>query len=196
MRSEKLGLLFVAAVGATSLLLSPKLRADTPPMKVAVVDMQRAVLETEDGLRAQATLRKFFDRRQMELSARQEELGRKKEDIERQSKVLSAQALERAMADWQKQMTELQQTYVDYNKELQKKQNEVTAPIYARISGLLRKLARKDNYDVILERQAVPYARTDLDVTDSLIVMYNSGEEPNGEAPAPPPSAPAPATSK
>ena len=193
--------LILGAVLSAALLLSAHSEAQTtPPMKLAVVDIQRAVMETEDGLRAQATLRKFFDRRQGELNARQEELGRKREDIDRQAKLVSAQALERMMGEWQKQMTELQGLYSDYNRELTKKQGEITAPIYGRINGLLTKVAKKDGWDLILERQAVPYARTDLDVTDQLITMYNAGEEPVGAppgaassspiAPMPPPVAP------
>jgi len=203
--------LFVLAAGA-ALLLSSRLVAQQPPaatpapggIKIAVVDVQRAVMETEDGLRAQSSLRKYFDRRQAELNARQDELARKKDDIERQSKLLSKEALTRAMEDWQRQMMELQQVFQQYNGELSKRQNEVTGPIYGRIHGLLRKIAKKDGYDLILERQAVPYARADLDLTDVVITMYNAGEEPVGDAhPAPsgsvappaPPAAPAPATS-
>ena len=80
---------------AGGLLLSMPLLAEspgpsaTPSAKIAVVDIQRAALETEDGLRAQAQLRKYFDRRQAELNARQDDLLRKKDEIERQSKVLS-----------------------------------------------------------------------------------------------------------
>ena len=42
--------------------------------KVAVVDVQRAVANTEDGLRAQATLKKLFDSRQQELNRKQNEM--------------------------------------------------------------------------------------------------------------------------
>ncbi len=55
-------------------------------MKVAVVDLQRAVMQTEDGLRAQATLKKLFDNRQLELNKRQTELQKQKDDIDKQSK--------------------------------------------------------------------------------------------------------------
>ena len=41
--------------------------AASAQMRVAVVDTQRAVMETEDGLRLQATLKKLFDSRQREL---------------------------------------------------------------------------------------------------------------------------------
>jgi outer membrane protein len=163
-------------------------------LKFAVVDVQRAVMETEDGLRASATLKKFFDKRQQELDAKQNELQKQREEIEKQSKVLSQQALQKRMEEWQKQMLELQTVFVEYNKELQKKQGELTQPIYGKIMGLLRRLATQDGYDAILEKQAVPYMRNDLDLTDKIIQMYNSGAAPapSGAAPAAP-KAPAPA---
>jgi outer membrane protein len=144
-------------------------------MKVAVVDVQRAVMETEDGLRAQATLKKFFDKRQQELDGKQADLQKQREDIEKQSKVLSQQALAKRMEEWQRQMMELQTVFVEYNKELQKKQGELTQPIYGKIVGMLRRIATQDGYDAILEKQAVPYMRSDLDLTDRVIQMYNGG---------------------
>jgi outer membrane protein len=163
-------------------------------LKFAVVDVQRAVMETEDGLRASATLKKFFDKRQQELDAKQNELQKQREEIEKQSKVLSQQALQKRMEDWQKQMLELQTVFVEYNKELQKKQGELTQPIYGKIMGLLRRVATQDGYDAILEKQAVPYMRNDLDLTDKIIQMYNSGAA--GAAPAGSGAAPAPAAPK
>src|SRR6476660_9402670 len=144
-------------------------------LKFAVVDVQRAVMETEDGLRAQATLKKFFDKRQQELDAKQNELQKQREEIEKQSKVLSQQALQKRMEDWQKQMLELQTVFVEYNKELQKKQGELTQPIYGKIVNMLRRVATQEGYDAILEKQAVPYMRSDLDLTDRIIQLYNSG---------------------
>lgn len=160
-------------------------------MKFAVVDLQRAVMETEEGLRAQATLKKFFDKRQQELDSKQADLQKQREDIEKQSKVVSQQALAKRMEEWQRQMMELQTVFVEYNKELQKKQGELTQPIYGRIVALLRRIATQDGYDSILEKQAVPYMRSDLDLTDRVIQMYNG----TGSAAAPAGSA-APAAPK
>jgi outer membrane protein len=165
-------------------------RAFAQNIKFAVVDVQRAVMETEDGLRAQATLKKFFDKRQQELDAKQTELQKQREDIEKQSKVISQQALQKRMEDWQKQMVELQTVFVEYNKELQKKQGELTQPIYGKIMGLLRRLAAQDGYDAILEKQAVPYLRNDLDLTDRVIQMYNGGGAAPAGSGAPAPAAP------
>src|SRR5712672_858115 len=167
-------------------LLAPSAVAQ---VKFAVVDVQRAVMETEDGLRAQAMLKKFFDKRQQELDAKQTELTKQREEIEKQSKVLSQQALQKRMEDWQRQMVELQTVFVEYNKELQKKQGEMTQPIYGKIIGLLRRLATTDGYDAILEKQAVPYIRADLDLTDRVIQMYNGGGAVGPASSATPPPA-------
>jgi outer membrane protein len=159
-------------------------RAET---RVAVVDVQRAVMQTEDGLRAQATLKKVFDSRQQELNKKQTELQKQKEDIEKQSKVLSKEALQKRVDDWQKQMVELQTVFMDYNKELEKRQKEMTDPIFEKIMGLVKRLATTENYDLVIDKATVAYVRTDLDLTDKCIQLYNSG---GSAAPAPGPAAP------
>jgi outer membrane protein len=174
--------------GALSFSPSPA-RADAPSMKVAVVDVQRAIAQTEDGLRAQATLKKLFDSKQQELNKRQVDLQKQKEDIEKQQKVLSKETYAKRVEDWQKQMMELQQVYLEYNKELDKKQKELTDPVFEKIMGLIKRLAARDGYDLIVDKQTVAYVRSDLDLTDQLIQLYNGG----GAAPAP---APAPAPKK
>jgi len=167
-------------------------------MKIAVVDVQRAVMETEDGLRAQATLKKLFDRRQNELDARQAELKKTRADIEKQAKVLSKDALQRRLNEWQQEMAQLQVVFRDFNRELQKEQNKITQPILNRVLSVLRQIAAQEGYDAILESNAVPYARTDLDITDRVIQRYNTGgatAKPSGSGAAPK-EAPAPAGSK
>ena len=110
-------------------------------MKMAVVDVQRAVMQSEDGLRAQATLKKLFDSRQQELNKRQTDLQKQKEEIDKQKTVLSQAALQKKVDDWQKEMVELQTTFVEYNKELEKKQKELTDPIFERVLGAIKRIA-------------------------------------------------------
>jgi outer membrane protein len=176
---------FGVLIAVAVLLLAPSALAE---MKFAVVDVQRAVMDTEDGLRAQATLKKLFDKRQRELDARQERLQREREDIEKQSRVLSRDALQRRTEEWQRSMTELQGVFVEFNKELQKKQSELTQPVLNKVLSILRQVASTDGYDGIFERNAVPYFRSDLDITDKVIQLYNT----TGRSVLPPDAAPLP----
>ncbi len=152
-------------------------------IKIAVVDVQRAVMQTEDGLRAQATLKKLFDSRQQELNKKQTDLQKQREDIDKQSKVLSKDALQKRVDEWQKQMVELQTVFVEYNKELEKKQKELTDPVFEKVMGIVKRLATSENYDLIIDKQTAAYVRGDLDLTDKCIQLYNSG----GAAAAPSP---------
>jgi outer membrane protein len=183
-------LAFAAALLSFGLMGAPA-AAQAPGMKVAVVDVQRAVMQTEDGLRAQASLKKMFDSRQQELNKRQTDLQKQKEDIDKQSRVLSQGALQKKVDDWQKEMVELQQTFVEYNKELEKKQKEITDPIFEKVLMIVKRLATTENYDVVVDKNTVAYVRGDLDLTDKCIQIYNSGGA--SVQPSAPPAAPGPA---
>jgi outer membrane protein len=175
---------------ALAVILSLFAKTAAAEMKVAVVDVQRAVMQTEDGLRAQATLKKLFDNRQQELNKRQVDLQKQKEDIDKQKTVLSQQALQKKVDDWQKQMVELQTTFVEYNKELEKKQKELTDPIFERVLGAIKRIAGTDSYDLIVDRATVAFSRSDLDLTDRVIQLVNGG--PGGGGATPPGSAAGP----
>jgi outer membrane protein len=168
-------------------------QADT---RVAVIDVQRAVMQTEDGLRAQANLKKLFDSRQQELNRKQNELGKQKEEIEKQSKVLSKEALSKRVDDWQKQMNDLQGVFMEYNKELEKKQKEITDPIFEKVLMIVKRLATTENYDLVVDKNTVAYVRGDLDLTDKCIQIYNRGGASVAPAPAPAAPAPGPAPAK
>jgi outer membrane protein len=149
--------------------------------KVAVIDMQRAVMQTEEGMRAQATLKRMFDSRQRDLDRRQKSLVQERKHLERQARVLSRAAFQRRMEHWQRRMVEVQTKFVDYNKELAKKQSELTDPVIRKLFRTIKRLATRRGFDVVVDKTAVPYARTDLDLTDKVVQMYNSGDSGGGD---------------
>lgn len=176
--------LSVVVTAAAVLLAGAEAHAQAQS-KIAVVDTQRAIMETEDGLRAQATLKKVFDNKQRELDKKQEDLQKERDDIEKQRDVLSKSALAKRVDKWQREMMQLQGVFVDYNKELQKKQGELTQPIVQKIMGAIRRLATQEGFDLVVDKQAAPYVRSDLDVTDRIITLYNQGAGDEGGKAAP-----------
>ncbi len=150
-------------------------------MKIAVVDVQHAVMQTEDGIRAQTDLKKTFDKRQQELNTRQNQLQETKTDIEKQAGVLSRDALQKRMEDWQKRMLDLQQVFLEYNKELQTKQADKTQPIVKKMMAIIGNVAKKNGFDLVVDKQAIAYSRSDLDLTDQVVQMYNSGDSGGGD---------------
>jgi outer membrane protein len=165
-------------------------------MRVAVVDTQRAVMETEDGLRAQATLKKLFDKRQKELDQKQKDLQKEREELEKNRAQINTEAMAKRVENWQREMTQVQAVFVEYNKELQQKQNELTQPIVQKTVGIIRRLATQEGFDLVLERQAATYFRADLDLTDRVITLYNRAGDAAPAAGAAPAAAPAAAPKK
>ena len=83
-------------------------------VKIGVVDLQRAINETEDGRQAKRRLKKLFDERQKSLNEKQENLKAQKESLERQQEVLSEDALKKKVEKYQADLMELQNEYVQY----------------------------------------------------------------------------------
>jgi outer membrane protein len=183
----------LAALSLFSALVLGAPSALADGQRVGVVDVQRAVLQTEDGLRAQANLKKLFENKQAELNKKQLDIQKQMEDLEKQQKVLSKDSFLKRRDELQKQAMDLQGMMVKFNQELQEKQKELTEPIFEKILGIVKRIATTDNLDLVVDRATVAYVRGDLDLTDRCIQMYNSGG--GGAAPAPPPApsgAPAP----
>ena len=177
-----------AIVVTVALLLSafaPRVYAD---VKIAVVDLQRALNETEDGRQAKAQLKRLFKQRQKVLDDKQNDIKRMKDDIEKQQKVLSHDALEKKLGEYQEAFGELQQSYMEYQRELAAKEGELTKVIIDRMQNILQRVGQSEGYTLIIERNesGVMWVPRNLDLTDVVIQRYNAGEgreEEGGAAP-------------
>jgi outer membrane protein len=162
-----------AVVLAVAFLLpAAAVRAD---IKIGYVDVQRALNEVEDGRDAKAKLKKEFDDKQRMLDEKQEELRVIKEDIDKQSGLLTPEAKQEKLNDLQKKMLELQQMYMNMQKDLQEREGQVTKGIFERMNRVLNQIAEEENYGLILERNesSILYARGHMDLTNEVIRKYN-----------------------
>lgn len=182
-RSRVVSLVVALALGVGA----PRLYAQ---VRFAVVDMQRALLDTNDGRRAKAQLKKLFEARQEQLNSRQEALKRMKEDIEKQKNVISRDALEKRMTEYQAEFVKLQQNYLEYQQELAQKEAELTKSILVNLQGIVSHIGDSGEYDAILDQGAVVWARTQYDITGQVIREYNTAH-PGSAAPATTPATPA-----
>jgi outer membrane protein len=185
------------AVAGPLLLAAAPAAAET---KIAVVDMRRAIAETEQGLRVQATMRKLFDGHQASIESQQRKLQADKEALEKEAQIgkTSKEVIQKKAEGLQRQFAEFQNAVVESEREMQRKQGEMTYPIEQGIRDAVKRIAAQDGFEMVLEKSAVPYFRGDLEVTDRAIQMFNSGAgggaAPSGKgAPAAPAGKGAPA---
>jgi outer membrane protein len=171
------GLALVSLAALGSLALDSKAYAE-PPIKIAVVDMQRALHETEDGRKAKSQLKKLFEDRQKTLDKQQNDLKSMKDSLDKQHDVLTPAVLSKKQEELQKAFAELQTTYMEFQRELQSKEGELTKDIIERMQRIMRHVGQAEGYTLVLERNesGVVYVPTNYDLTDLLIQRYNAGE--------------------
>ena len=172
MTSARIALAFVALLFVAG---TPERAA---AQKIGVVDMQRALAETEDGRKAKDTLKKLFEQRQKTLDKQQTDLKALKDGLDKQRDVLQREVLAKKLEEYQKAVAELQTTYVEFQRELQAKEGELTKPILQRMERVVRRIGQAEGYTLVVDRSeaGVMYVPSTYDLTDVLIQRYNAGE--------------------
>jgi outer membrane protein len=181
--------LTAGALGSALLLAPTDADAQT---KIAIVDVQRAITETEDGLRIRSQLSQFKDKRKAEIIGKERALAQEQDEIVREERAgkTPKEVLQRKVEAFQKKYFELQNLSAEANQEMMHREREALMPIQQRILGIIRRIAAQEGYEMVLEKAVVPYFRSDLEITDRAIQMYNSGQA--GDVPAgPQPKGPA-----
>jgi outer membrane protein len=159
--------------------------AQPKPALVAYVDMQRALMEVEDGKQAKAALEKMKTERQAELDKQQDALREMQKNLEAQKQFMKDDVRQSKEEEFRTKLGDLQLTYAKLQKELAVKEQELTKDILARMSRILAKIGEEGGYAMIFEKteSSVLWAPQHLDLTNELIRRYNAGE---GKAPAAP----------
>jgi outer membrane protein len=189
--SRAIGLAVLFSLAFTSMSIGPTAHAE-PPFKIAVVDMQRALHETEDGRKAKGTLKKLFEERQKTLDKQQNDLKALKESLDKQHDVLTPAVLSKKQEELQKAFSDLQATYMEFQRELASKEGELTKDIIERMQRIMRRVGQSEGYSLVLERNesGVVFVPSNYDLTDLLIQRYNAGEGKSDTVPdAPKPNA-------
>ncbi len=152
-------------------------------VKIGIVDLRRALAETEDGKKARSTLKRDFDKKQKELDEQQEEVKKAIEDLNKKRTLLPAETVRQKEAELQERVGKVQQTYMRHQQDLASKEEEATAPIVERLQRIIGKIAAAEGFTVVLDKSAgVVYAKAHLDLTNEVIRRFNAGEEKGGGA--------------
>jgi outer membrane protein len=179
---KRLGICTVSAALAVVLsgIWSGAARAQDP--KLGFVDLQRALMETEEGRKARADLKRIFDQKQKELDEQQTDLKKKIDDLEKRRTLLGADKVKQIEGELQGQMQKVQQTYMRHQNELQQKEQEATGKIFERMQRIIGKISMTENFSMVFDRTqaGLVFAKPHLDLTNEVIRRYNAGEGREG----------------
>jgi outer membrane protein len=141
------------------------------PIKIAYVDIQKALNLCEAGKEAKKQITLEVERMRRNFVGKQKELEKLKEDLEKRGSVLSEAARKEKERDYQAKLRDLQRMERDYQEELQRKERELTESVLKKLEAIVKKLGEDGKYTVILERThaGIIYIPNSLDLTDEVI---------------------------
>ncbi|HWA94975.1 MAG TPA: OmpH family outer membrane protein [Terracidiphilus sp.] len=168
-------------------------KAPAGPEKIAVINFQAAVAQTNEFQRTFADLKKKYTPKRDKLQTLSQEIDSLKKDLQAKAATLSdaeKSSRARAIDDKQKQLQrEAQDDQSDFQQEMQQDFSTVAS----KVGDTLLTYSKEHGYTLVLDagEQGSPvlYANESTNITKAIIDAYNL----KSGIPAPPPSAPAPA---
>ncbi len=170
----------LAILGFLAMILAPQAWAEAAPgLQIGTVDMQKALRTVDAGKKAKEKLENIFNKKKKELQAEETNLKKMHEEFQKQSMVLSEQARTKKQGELQQKLALFQEATMRSQQELQKQEQELTAPIVTKIRTIIQDLAKKKNYTVVLEKNenTVLFSLEKDDLTEEVVKEFNKGEK-------------------
>jgi outer membrane protein len=144
--------------------------------KIAYVDIQKAVNESNAGKDAKKAITKEVEKFQRLIADKQKELQTLKESLEKQAPMLTPDARTTREKEYQNKLREFQRWGEDTQNEINQKRMEVERNISIGLLKVIQKVGADDGYTLILERNEslVLFVSKTIDITDRVIKAYDA----------------------
>jgi outer membrane protein len=140
------------------------------PVKLGVINLQRAIVETADIKKAQVDLEAKYRPRTAEMEKVQKEL----QDIQTQLQSGRAgQGEQELQQRGQRRQRELQRMQEDLQGDVDRERNEILQKAGQRMSEVVRKIADEKGLDVVIDITNIVFFKPALDVTKDAIAAYD-----------------------
>jgi len=145
-------------------------------LKIAYVDIQRAVNDSNAGKEAKKAITKDVEKFQHLVADKQKELQTLKESLDKQALMLTSDARANKEKEYQNKLREFQRWGEDTQNEVNQKRMEMERNISTALMKVIQKIGADEGYTVILEKNEsiVLFASKSIDITDRVIKTYDA----------------------
>src|SRR5580658_5719022 len=131
-------------------------QALAPPVKIAVIDMQSAMLSTNDGQKAAAELKAKFLPKQQELEKRSQELAAKQEQYRKTENTISDEAKATLARDIDTMTKNLQRDTDDARQDAEQEQQKMLTELAQKLMQVLQKYAIEKQITMVMDVSGQP----------------------------------------
>ena len=156
-------------VAAVALLLPGTLTAQA--MKVAVVDMERAIVQSVDGKKAESTFTARLEELRKNIESKQKAIEDAQNKLKTQDRVLDDSVRAERTREIERQQTELTRLQEDAQRELETLRTDLMRPIAQIAEKVLQAYGQEEGFSLIIDRstpqnESIIYVHPQADVTE------------------------------
>lgn len=140
-------------------------------VKIGVVNLQKALLDTAELKKAQADMETKFKPRQDKILQLQKDLAEIQNQL--QSGKLNQLGTEQAQTEGQRKQRDLQRLQQDLQDDVNSARNDILQRAGTRMQDVVKKLADEKGLDVILDSTNTLFVKPTLDLTAEATTAYD-----------------------
>ena len=157
--------------GLLCFVLAPLATMASAQLKVAVVNVQKAMLDSDELKKVSADVEAKYKPRQEELQKLQNDLQSIQTQL--QNTKLTQQAQADLQVQGQRKQRDAQRISDDLQQEFDRDRQDILAKSAQKMQEIVKKLAEEKGFDVILDVSQTLYFKPALDVTPDALAAYN-----------------------
>jgi outer membrane protein len=146
-------------------------------LKIAVLDTQRALLESEEAQSLMASAQTDLEGDQNHVNELGLEIRGLQEQLQKDSEVMSPVEQRKRQKDLEDKQIEYQFLVNKLQKDVQDRRQELLQQMAPKIDAVLKDLIDLEGYDVILQRGNLLYANSKHDITRKVTEKLNAKRE-------------------
>lgn len=170
MRVNKAIVLVISAA-----LLGWGLGAQEGQVKIGVIDVQQALVSTNQGQKAKEDLERKVRAAEAQLQPKIKRLQETQKELQEMQHVLSKDAIQKKQFDLMEMKTQIETEGQGLEQQFKLDQARLMQPLLEKFASIVDEIGRKHGFALILERQnpMIMYSREALDITDLAVAEFN-----------------------
>src|SRR5208282_5997761 len=141
-------------IGAAIVLLAAASRARAD-VKLAYVDIQRALNECDAGKKAKGEFRTRIESLENHLQKQQNDVQALKDELEKKGMLMKDDERRNLQDEYERKLRDFQRDYEDSKHELEQRDNEVTGAIVKDLARIIRTIGERDGFTLVMEKGSI-----------------------------------------
>jgi outer membrane protein len=158
------------------------------PTKIAIINVQKAIIDTKDGQKAAAELQTKFNPRKSALEKKQADIQSMQDQLRKGAATMSEEAQARMNKEIETNQKSLQRDAQDLNDDVDQEQGKLMNEIGSKLMQVVEQYATQNGFAAVLDvsnqQSPVLWASASIDITADITRLYDQAHAAGAAAPA------------